>query len=76
MMRHLYATLYLKNALRKMKAAGVEIPDVYGFCEEMLRKKLRHISKKTTDTYIHLVLEKNSLSNFSPIDLLAEDLIS
>lgn len=70
MMRHLYATLYLKNVLKKVRESGLEIPDLFRFCKDLLRKKLRHVSDKTTDIYIHLAMEKNSIADVSPLDLL------
>jgi integrase len=69
-LRHCYATHYLKHMLAEVKKTGVEIPDLYGFCRNALRKKLGHVSDKTTDIYIHLASERNSVSDASPIDLL------
>ncbi len=70
MMRHMYATFYLKNILKKVKESGIDIPDLYQFCRDQLRKKLRHVSPETTNKYIHLAMEKNEIIDASPIDLI------
>jgi integrase len=69
-MRHAYATFYLSNLLSKIKASKVEIPNLYDFCRDSLRKKLGHVSQKTTDLYIHLATERDDISDASPLDLL------
>lgn len=72
MMRHMYATLYIKNLMKKFADAGLlqDIPDLYAFCKNKLRIKLRHVSDKTVDTYIHLAMEKNNITDASPLDLI------
>ena len=72
-LRHGYATCYLKNLLVETKKAGVDVPDLYGFCRDALRKKLGHVSVQTTDTYIHLVTDRSSIMDCSPLDILAEE---
>jgi integrase len=70
MMRHCYATFYLRNLLTKIKQSGVELPNLYDFCRDALRKKLGHVSSQTTDTYIHLAMDRDDISDASPLDLL------
>ena len=70
MLRHCYATFYLRNLLAKIKQNGINIPDLYDFCRDALRKKLGHVSSQTTDTYIHLAMERDDISDASPLDLL------
>ena len=70
MMRHCYATFYLRNLLAKIKRSGVDLPNLYDFCRDALRKKLGHVSSQTTDTYIHLVMDRDDISDASPLDLL------
>lgn len=70
MLRHCYATFYLRNLLVKIKQGGINIPDLYNFCRDALRKKLGHVSSQTTDIYIHLAMERDDISDASPLDLL------
>ena len=69
MMRHCYATFYLKNLLKKVRESGLDMPDLYGYCREALKKKLRHVSPQTTEIYIHLAMERNEISDVSPLDV-------
>jgi transposase len=70
LLRHCYATFYLRNLLAKIKQGGIDLPDIFDFCRDALRKKLGHVSPQTTDVYIHLALERNDISDASPLDLL------
>lgn len=70
MLRHCYATFYLRNLLKKIKAIGLDVPDLYGFCRDALRKKLRHVSPQTTDIYVHLAMERSEISDVSPLDVM------
>lgn len=70
-LRHAYATHYLKHLLSEMKRTGIEIQDLYGFCRDALKKKLGHVSPQTTETYIHLATEINKITDKSPLDILA-----
>lgn len=69
-LRHAYATHYLKHLLSETKKAGVEIPDIFAFCRDVLKKKLGHVSPQTTNTYIHLATERSNLIDKSPLDIL------
>lgn len=73
MMRHCYASFYLRNLLKKVKESGLDMPDLYGFCRDALRKKLRHVSPQTTEIYIHLAMERNDITDASPLDILNGD---
>ena len=70
MLRHCYATFYLRNLLTKIKQRGLDIPNIFDFCRDALRRKLGHVSPQTTDTYIHLAMERADISDASPLDLL------
>ncbi len=40
MLRHCYATFYLRNLLTKIKQGGIDIPNIFDFCRDALRKKI------------------------------------
>jgi len=70
MLRHCYATFYLRNSLTKIKQGGLDVPNIFDFCRDTLRRKLGHVSPQTTDTSIHLAMERADISDASPLDLL------
>lgn len=69
-LRHAYATHYLQNLLKKMKNCGIDIPDIYSFLRDSLRKKLGHVSSDTTDLYIHFAMDNDDITCESPLDVL------
>ena len=40
MLRHCYATFYLRNLLTKIKQGGLDIPNIFDFCRDALQKKI------------------------------------
>jgi len=65
-LRHCYATHYLEKVLADLPP----IPNVGEFATDLLRRKMGHVDRKTTDIYIHLAMPKNPITDHSPISFL------